>query len=175
MRLRSTPSKFLIMKVLLALAAFLLALAATAQPYNKAIGVKFLVGTGLTFKKFIKEKAALEFQALYAKDNFGLAGLYEFHFPFTKTNGLNWYVGPGVHLGFFKNEAQKNYSSKMDLGIDGVIGLDYKFKGLPINVSLDWQPSLSFTGSGANFFLQGNFLQFLLIVLFAHQLQRNFQ
>lgn len=75
----------------------------------------------------------------------------EFHFPFQKAEGLAWYVGPGAHIGFYKNEFQKNYSSKMDLGVDGVIGLDYKFNGLPINISLDWQPSLSFTGnSGAH-------------------------
>ncbi len=28
----------------------------------------------------------------------------------------------------------------------GVIGLDYKFKDAPINVSLDWQPSFNFVG-----------------------------
>jgi hypothetical protein len=140
------------MKILLAIAAFLLALAATAQsPYNKAIGIKFPAGTGLTYKKFVTQKAAMEFQALYATESFRLAGLYEFHFPFSKAEGLNWYVGPGAHLGFYKNQYQKSYSSKMDLGIDGVIGLDYKFNGLPVNVSLDWQPSVSFSGnSGAN-------------------------
>ena len=150
MRFGNITRKTKTMKVLLALAAFLLALAATAQPYNKAIGVKFPVGTGLTYKKFITQKAAMEFQALYAEESFRLAGLYEFHFPFTKAEGLNWYVGPGAHLGFYKSQYQKSYSSKMDIGIDGVLGLDYKFNGLPINISLDWQPSVSFSGnSGA--------------------------
>jgi hypothetical protein len=93
----------------------------------------------------------MEFQALYATESFRLAGLYEFHFPFSKADGLYWCVGPGAHVGFYKNQYQKSYSSKMDLGIDGVIGLDYKFNGLPVNVSLDWQPSVSFSGnSGAN-------------------------
>jgi hypothetical protein len=56
-----------------------------------------------------------------------------------------------VYAGFYKNEFQKSYSSKMDLGIDGVLGLDYKFGGIPVNLSLDWQPSVSFTGnSGAH-------------------------
>ena len=30
------------------------------------------------------------------------------------------------------------------VGVDGVIGLDYKFRGAPINLSLDWQPSFEF-------------------------------
>src|SRR4051812_3618593 len=139
------------MKVLLAIAAFLLALAATAQSYNKAIGIKFPVGFGVSYKKFITPKAAMEFQALAGTQSFMVDGLYEFHFPIANVEGLNWYVGPGVHVGFYRNDYQKSYNSKMDLGIDGVAGLDYKFSGLPVNVSLDWQPSLSFTGnSGAH-------------------------
>ena len=30
------------------------------------------------------------------------------------------------------------------IGVDGVLGLDYKFNGAPINISLDWQPSFEF-------------------------------
>jgi hypothetical protein len=147
LRFESVSPKIYSMKLLLAITAFLLALAATAQPYNKAIGIKFPVGTGVTYKKFISEKSAFEFQALHATEAFRVNGLYEFHFPFTKAEGLSWYVGPGVHVGFYKNDYQKNYNSKMDLGIDGVIGLDYKFGGIPINVAVDWQPSFSFTGN----------------------------
>ena len=32
------------------------------------------------------------------------------------------------------------------VGIDGVLGLDYKVKGAPLDVSLDWQPSFNFVG-----------------------------
>ncbi len=32
--------------------------------------------------------------------------------------------------------------------MDGVLGLDYKIKGAPINVSIDWQPSINFVGYG---------------------------
>jgi hypothetical protein len=37
------------------------------------------------------------------------------------------------------------------VGIDGVLGLDYKFNGAPINMSLDWQPSFEFGDYGAGF------------------------
>jgi len=30
--------------------------------------------------------------------------------------------------------------------VDGVLGLDYKISGAPINVSIDWQPSLNLIG-----------------------------
>jgi len=29
------------------------------------------------------------------------------------------------------------------MGLQGVVGLDYKFSGLPINLSLDWKPELN--------------------------------
>ena len=32
-------------------------------------------------------------------------------------------------------------NSTIAIGVDGVLGLDYKISGAPINVSLDWQPS----------------------------------
>ena len=36
-------------------------------------------------------------------------------------------------------------------GVDGVLGLDYKFNGAPINMSLDWQPSFEF-GTNRGFY-----------------------
>ncbi|MBZ0245475.1 MAG: hypothetical protein K8H85_05985 [Cyclobacteriaceae bacterium] len=30
------------------------------------------------------------------------------------------------------------------IGLDGVLGLDFKYNGIPINLSLDWQPSFEF-------------------------------
>ncbi|HEX6915167.1 MAG TPA: hypothetical protein VF145_07985 [Chitinophagaceae bacterium] len=136
------------MKILLAVAAFLLVLAATAQPYRRAVGVKFPVGTGISYKAFVSPRAAAELQALYRTGSLRLAGLYEFHFPFTKANGLSWYTGPGVHAGFYSNPEQKSSSKIVDVGIDGVLGLDYKFETLPLNISADWQPSISLNGNG---------------------------
>jgi hypothetical protein len=77
-----------------------------------------------------------------------MSGLYEFNFySFNNVEGLAWFVGPGVHLGFWKDQYQKDYNSKADFGIDGIIGLDYKFRGVPINVSLDWEPSITLVGT----------------------------
>jgi hypothetical protein len=33
------------------------------------------------------------------------------------------------------------------VGVDGILGLDYKLKNAPLNFSLDWQPSFNFVGS----------------------------
>ena len=71
--------------------------------------------------------------------------VYEIHGNFADAQGLKWYVGPGAHIGFY--DYHDNHNNHIDgtyIGIDGVLGLDYKFNGAPINISIDWQPSFEF-------------------------------
>ena len=120
--------------------------------YKTAIGVKFYPG-GLTIKHFIKENAALE-GILYLWDRgTRVTGLYEFHGNISGAPGLKWYVGPGAHVGFWNDRWRRDYPnySRSVVGIDGVLGLDYKFNGAPINMSIDWQPSFEFGDYGAGF------------------------
>jgi hypothetical protein len=76
---------------------------------------------------------------------FRLTGLYEIHGDFADAQGLKWYVGPGAHVGFY--DYYDNHNNHIDgtyIGIDGVLGLDYKFNGARINISIDWQPAFEF-------------------------------
>ena len=34
----------------------------------------------------------------------------------------------------------------MVVGVDGILGLDFKFKNVPLNMSIDWQPSFNLIG-----------------------------
>jgi hypothetical protein len=115
--------------------------------YNTAIGAKISGGVALSYKKFIKPTHALEAQGMWFNEGIRFAALYEFH-EATGVPGLSWYVGPGAHVGFWKKSSRVKYNSSADLGIDGVLGLDYKFNGFPLNISVDWQPGYSFLGAG---------------------------
>jgi hypothetical protein len=121
---------------------------ASAQaPYDHAIGLKFPGGVSVTYKTFITDTRNIEAEFTAWHQGFRVAGLYEFNFySFDDVPELSWFVGPGAHIGFWKNQEDKNYNSQADIGIDGIIGLDYKFKGVPINVSLDWQPAVTVIG-----------------------------
>lgn len=117
-------------------------------PYNRALGLKFPGGFSLTYKKFVTDTRNLEAQFTTWHKGFRVAGLYEFNFyTFDKVPELSWFVGPGAHVGFWKSEFKKTYNSQVDLGVDGIIGLDYKIKNVPINVSVDWQPAVTLIGS----------------------------
>ncbi len=114
--------------------------------YKQALGIKVPGGFSVSYKNFINGTQNIEAQAMYWKKGFRAVGLYEFNFYSFDVEGLSWFVGPGAHIGFWKKKYQEDYNSTVDLGIDGIIGLDYKFKNLPLNVSLDWQPSITLVG-----------------------------
>jgi hypothetical protein len=140
--------KIVTVTFLLICTKFLFAQSETQSTYQRAIGIKFPGGFSVTYKQFITAANNLEAQATIWNKGFRLSGLYEFNFySFNNVDGLAWFVGPGVHLGFWKDQYQKDYNSNVDFGIDGIIGLDYKFRYVPINVSLDWQPAVTLVGS----------------------------
>jgi len=115
--------------------------------YQRAIGVKLSAGGAVTYKQFIANTKALEAEAMFFSEGIRLIALYEFHFyNIQGVDGLAWYVGPGAHVGFYRPR-DKSFNTAADIGIDGVIGLDYKIKNVPINLSLDWQPSFSLIGN----------------------------
>ena len=119
---------------------------ATGYDYTTALGVKVWDGGGISLKHFFTEKNAGELIGYFWSQGVRFTGLYEIHGNINNAPGLRWYIGPGAHVGFYNS---KNGDGAF-VGIDGVIGLDYKFNGAPINLSLDWQPSIEF-GDGRGF------------------------
>ncbi len=138
----------------------LLATALSAQTnlgssYKTALGVKVYPGA-VTVKHFTGANTALEGLGYISSDGFRLTGLYELHYPLGSVDGLQWYVGGGGHLGIWSNTWKNRYPTReggMALGVDGVLGIDYKIKDAPLNLSFDWQPS--FNVIGYNYFEGG--------------------
>jgi len=121
----------------------------SSTDYQTALGVKIWDGAGITLKHFIAPDRALEGIGYFYKRGLRITGLYEIHGDLSGAPGLKWYVGPGAHVGFYNDKYYDE--AKVVLGIDGVLGLDYKFGTAPINLSLDWQPSFEFaSGFGFN-------------------------
>ena len=120
----------------------------TGTDYTTAIGVKVYPGA-ISVKHFIKNHTAIEGLGYFWQYGFRLAGLYEIHNNINGVEGLKWYIGPGAHVGFYNTAWAKDYPSRetgVTIGVDGVLGLDYKIKGAPLNLSFDWQPSFNLVG-----------------------------
>ena len=113
---------------------------ANSSSYTTALGVKVWDGGGISIKHFVSTNHALEGIGYFWSQGVRITGLYEIHGPISGAAGLKWYIGPGAHIGFYNTK----YGGASFAGIDGVLGLDYKFKGAPVNMSLDWQPSFEF-------------------------------
>ncbi|CAN5555408.1 hypothetical protein BH11BAC5_BH11BAC5_33350 [soil metagenome] len=119
----------------------------TSDSYTTAVGVKFYPGA-LTIKHFVNDNTALEGLAYFWNRGARITGLYEIHGNINGVDGLKWYIGPGAHVGFYNTK----YGGGSSVGVDGVLGLDYKIEGAPINLSLDWQPSFEFGNNYGNGF-----------------------
>lgn len=125
-----------------------------AQPendYQTAVGLKFIYGISLTGKHFINKNGAIEAIVRYrdygAGSEFNFSGLYEYHAPISGAPGLRWYAGGGAYLG----EASFDYpldESVFNYGVTGVLGLEYKFKDIPLAINADWQPVFLINSGG---------------------------
>jgi len=58
----------------------------------------------------------------------------------------NWYVGPGVGLGFNYGHYWKEYDYiPFGVCVGAQLGIEYQF-GIPLNISLDWRPMVNVLG-----------------------------
>ena len=118
--------------------------------YRTAIGIRLsnnapVISNAITIKHFLNDKTAIEGFVSFGHDITSFGALGEIHKPFS-TPGLLWYYGGGGYLGFGKEydvNKDKNVNTTF-FGAQGVVGLDYKFASIPINISLDWKPELNF-------------------------------
>lgn len=118
--------------------------------YKTAIGIRLsnnapVISNAITIKHFLTDKTAIEGLISFGHDITSFGALYEIHKPFS-TPGLQWYYGGGGYLGFGKEydvNKDRNVNTTF-FGAQGVVGLDYKFASIPINISLDWKPELNF-------------------------------
>ena len=125
----------------------LVCLGARAQDYNWAIGIRGGGNdSGVTLKHILSDYNALEltYNFQYPRDRMLRASvfsaLYEWNVPVID-DGFLFYYGLGAHIGAatMTKEDSANYGG-LDLGVDGVIGLEYKLYSVPIAFSLDYRP-----------------------------------
>ena len=118
----------------------------SAQDYKTALGLRLsssgpAVNNSVSFKYFMNPKLAVE--GLFTFDKRAAIGaLLEVHNDIPSTEGLKWFYGAGAYIGF---DSDKTHTDRALMGAQGIVGLDYKFANLPLNLSLDWKPELNLT------------------------------
>ena len=127
--------------------------ALNAQDYRTGIGLRGGTSQGLSIKHFISYESALEGIVSTRWRGLMITGLYEIEKPAFSVYGLSWYYGGGAHIGFWNDTYYNIPWADIDhngnyavLGVDGIIGIEYTFIEVPINISLDWKPAMNFFG-----------------------------
>ncbi|SEM35073.1 hypothetical protein SAMN04488505_104132 [Chitinophaga rupis] len=107
------------------------------------VGIRLGLPLGATARYFFTDADAVEGIAGIYNETFTVTGLYERHFDLSAltVQGFAWYVGGGAHMGIRKYEG----STKFIAGVDGILGLDYSFAAIPLNLGLDWKPAVHFS------------------------------
>lgn len=119
------------------------------SPYKKAIGIKLNPGA-LSYRSFYTRNKAVEVMGFISIDGFQLTILNEKYTPFANAENLTWYIGYGGHFNLWSERYKLDNPSKtagVAVGVDGMLGLDYKLKNTPINLSVDIQPAFNFVGA----------------------------
>lgn len=139
--------------------------------YNTGIGLRFgHRESGLSVKHFLGNGNAIEgilTTGWYYRGS-RITGLYEWQKPISGADGLSWFIGVGAHVGFYSErywykgdckdgvyqhdgEWYRCDGTRAVIGLDGILGLEYKFPQVPFTLGLDLKPSFDLFGWGSNY------------------------
>ncbi len=129
--------------------------------YDQSAGVRLGWTSSLTFKKFMLEDEALEILVSGRRQGVQLTMLYEFHEPMELSFNENFFVyyGIGGHMGYEKYGDLDKTLTSIDpprfvfdersyfiMGVDGILGIEYRWLSVPITIGFDIKPYFSFIG-----------------------------
>lgn len=128
-------------KIVLLLTAIIITNGSFAQDYTKAIGLRIGSSIGASYKQFMLPSQAIEgildLDILDSdKMKIKVTGIYQFYFD-VDIDGLSLFAGPGASAGIYVGD-----SSGFLMAIDGMAGVEYKFRNAPIALSFDWNPKV---------------------------------
>jgi hypothetical protein len=130
--------------------------------YKNAFGVRAGGTSGLTYKHIFDTGNAIEGIIGIWPNAYGLTGLFSKHVS-TTVEGLKWYYGGGAHITneidrttYYDRATDSYYYRNRDIGfgigVDGVVGLDYKIPVVPLAVSIDVKPFVQFNNNRSAIF-----------------------
>lgn len=141
----------------------------SAQDYQMALGARAGSPFSISYKHFLNERDAIEVVGGtwgysnrvydYSYRWYHVGAAYLVHKPLNVDwdgfESLKWYFGGGGSIYFWTWDdsiyLENDRFSSTSFGIQGYIGLDYVFEDIPLNLSLDWSPSIFINGYNSGF------------------------
>ena len=128
-------------KVIIIILAFV-SISVYSQDYENAIGLKFGWGVGVDAKHYLSLNSAVETSLMFQPSGMILSANYEYHLPAFDEEGLYWFMGGGLYLGYWgtKNPWENIEEPTFVAGISAIGGIEYNFPKNPFSLSVDLQP-----------------------------------
>ena len=152
------------MKSILFITVFFLVLAVTTigQEKKNAIGARLGLSSGISYQLMVDEFRGDKGFMSFRDGGIQLTAMIESYRPLYLefTDKMYFYTGMGAHIGFtrwqsgnwiwsnpFKYYTQANYYSIAPvIGLDGIIGLEFRLDRIPLTFSLDAKPFFELFG-----------------------------
>lgn len=140
-----------------------------AQQGQTGVGIRLGSDPGITVKHFVTETGAIEGILHTGYRGLLFTGLYEWHTPLSNPSGFKFYAGLGGHLGVLNHYVRVHHHnhyhdddvvysySNTSFGPDGIVGLEYDFNEIPLNMGLDLKPAIDFHDGHAHTYVDGAF------------------
>ena len=139
------------MKKVIAILVAALAFVAVASAQPRALGVRGgwngSFGGEVSYQHSLGNNFA-EFDLGLYGHGFTLAGIYDF--VFANAGTVNFYAGPGALVSIFNTDDGGAWAG----GLVGQLGFEVE-TGIPLNISVDWRPTMWLLGGHAFFGWQG--------------------
>jgi len=138
--------------------------------YQNAVGLRGGFLYGVNFKHFLNEQSAIEAIAGTRWLGGSVTILYEYQQKTNFMEHLDWFVGGGIHGGFYpavsyplgQDEVQTYTGVLPAVGFDGIVGLEYKIHVIPLSVGLDFKPFLDLVNGARGFMDMGITIRYLI-------------
>lgn len=134
-----------------------------AQYYANSAGLRLGGSSGITYKRFVTEVQAFELLLSWRDKGTQLTGLYMWNKPLNigENEKFFFYYGGGSHFGYVKRSNKVLYypgeessspsfyyedKAYFSMGVDAILGIEYRFLSIPVTIALDTKPYFSFQG-----------------------------
>lgn len=138
---------------------FILMGKAVSQDYKHSVSGQTGAYWGICYKRVLENESAYRGSLLFKHGGLLLSGVRMFHKPLVpqKNSQLFYYYGYGAHMAYassyysynvFKpfRPASQYRGSFFTAGMDGLVGVEYRFLKHPFVVAVDFQPNFEFFG-----------------------------
>ena len=127
------------------------------NPYHFGIGAAFYPALkepyAVDFKFYTKGGHSLEFIGYNLETAYRVTALFNPYFPISRDGSLRMVVGPGVHVGVWKKEFKTNsYTTNPIVGVDGILGMEYRIPKVPLSFQIHFQPSADLAGNNEYYY-----------------------